>query len=86
MYYCNELNELWYTQVPPKPYIQDNIAWEGKIKKEKYEQPTYNYKPSISNKSRKLAAKRRNQMGIGGLNVVDALIQEKKIATSRIQK
>ena len=86
VFYCNELNEMLLIQVPPKPYSPDHITNETKSKKEKYEKPEYNYKPHISNKSRKLAAKRRNQMGLGDLNVADALIQEKKILTSRNQK
>lgn len=86
VHYWGELNEMWLMQAPPKPHSPDHLNNEGKGKKEKYEAPTYNYMPNISNKSRKLAAKRRNQMGLGNLPVADALMQEKKMLTSRNQK
>jgi hypothetical protein len=46
----------------------------------------YNYMPAISNKSRKLAAKRRKEMGLGKLNVEDVLLRENEIKTSRRSK
>ena len=39
----------------------------------------YNYRPVISNKSRKLAEKRRKDMGMKGMKVEEVLIKESKI-------
>lgn len=51
----------------------------GQKRKEKLGLIDYEFRPKISKRSRKLAQKRRNDMGMKNLHVEDVLIQERKM-------
>jgi len=72
----------------PKPYVPDARTPEEiqQKQKEKLGLVDYNYMPTISSKSRRLAEKRRMQMGMSNLNVEDVLIQEDRIKTTQKEK
>lgn len=82
--YRTEIDDLQPQELLKKPHSPDYEMEKRLIqkKKEKLGLVEYDHKPKISNKSRKLANKRRTNMGLSNLTVEDALIQENKIMTS----
>ena len=86
--YCNEIDDIMPRELNQKPYSPDHELTQTQIQrqKEKLGLVDYNHMPAISNRSRKLAEKRRRDMGLGNLTVEDALIQENRIRTSNKQK
>ena len=83
-YWCQYLDYIgFYHRSSKNTLHSDKQAQVNQKKqdrnKEKLCLVDYEYRPQISNKSRKLAQKRRKDMGLGRCKVEDALIKENKM-------
>ncbi|CAI2373603.1 unnamed protein product [Moneuplotes crassus] len=85
--YLNELDDPEPIQLEYQPHSPIRNEKEAEEKrKEKLGLVEYDYMPRISDKSRKLANKRRNNLGISQMNVEDMLLHENNMRNSNRAK
>jgi len=85
--YCQDYEDIEPQELLQKPHspIQNDFDKIEK-RKEKLGLVDYDYIPKISDKSRKLANKRRKNQGLSKMSVEDVLLQENRRKKSTIEK
>jgi hypothetical protein len=81
LYGYDDLESLFPENEVPRPHSPQH-KFDKKLTKKQMDKlgiEEFDHIPKISQKSRKLAEKRRQQMGLGDLTVEEALIQENRI-------